>query len=403
MTTTITISASTLKHNLSGFSDMVYGFTKPPEDVSIIKVPYATWKTLNRMIQGAGDVEIVYSSGHSDTMVLRSDVVGEAVFLSVEPGTFGEYLVNEHKLKSGNAKPDILNADEIKVTGYLDMSDITYLDAGVYYNPYISTTIATNYSSFNNNTEEKEDMTTNKFMNFEFGPCTGNNIRMSMYGLAVKNASGTWVSYDAANGSIMDVDILNFDGSKFLYKMPVALNDIRIGDVIIHARKPMYVTQVTDRTMFAVDPVDGEVKEIMPTKSPFGFNFATKVVNFMGGMFNNTATAQNPFGNMWMLMAMGENKDIDPMMLMLMMNQGGMAEMNPMMLALMLGGEGKDTSMRDMLMLSMMMGQNQGHSCKCNHQEDVNPNSRVDSVCLPTPIATKPDKKPVQAETEDKG
>ena len=273
MTTIITINASTLKHSLSEFSDMVYGFTKPPEDVTVVKIPYTTWKTLNRMIQGAGDIQITYSTCPQDTMCLRSEVMDEAVFLSVEPGTFGEYLVNKCNLKSGIVKPDILSADSLVATGYIDMRDINgVVDTGLYYhNPYATTTNTTATYSFRNlniNTEEKEDMTTNKFMNFEFGPCTGNNIRMSMYGLAVKNASGTWVSYDAANGSIMDVDVFNFDGSKFLYKMPVALSEICAGDVIIHARKPMYVTQVTDRTMFAVDPVDGEVKEIMPTNLP---------------------------------------------------------------------------------------------------------------------------------------
>lgn len=248
----------------------------------------------------------------------------------------------------------------------LTVSGDAIIDGTVYINDcgsWDSVATTTNMSSLEkritdlennmNNNENKENVKMKGF-NFDFGPVNSSNIRMSMYGLAVKNASGTWVSYDTVNGSIMDVDVFNFDGSKFLYKMPVALSEIRIGDVIVHARKPMYVTRVTDRTMFAVDPVDGEVKEIMLTKSPFGFNFATKVVNFMSGMMNGAADAQNPFGNMWILMAMGDGKDIDPMMLAMMMNQGNMGGMNPMMLALMMG-DGKDTSMRDMLMLSMMM------------------------------------------------
>ena len=65
-------------------------------------------------------------------------------------------------------------------------------------------------------------------------------------------------------------------------------------------------------------------------------------------------------------MAMGDSKDIDPMMLAMMMSQSNMGGMNPMMLALMMG-DGKDTSMRDMLMLSMMMG-NQGHTCQCGKE-----------------------------------
>ena len=75
------------------------------------------------------------------------------------------------------------------------------------------------------------------------------------------------------------LDIFNFDGAKYLYKMPVAMKDIKAGDCVIHARKPMFVTRVAENSLFAVDPVDGENKEIMLAKSPFGFNFCTKVVN----------------------------------------------------------------------------------------------------------------------------
>ena len=88
-------------------------------------------------------------------------------------------------------------------------------------------------------------------------------------------------------------------------------------------------------------------------------------------MMNGTADAQNPFGNMWMLMAMGDGKDIDPMMLAMMM--GGQGNMNPMMLAMMMGGD--KTDMRDMLLLSMMMNQNQSQT----------PFIRVPPCAAPTP------------------
>ena len=250
-------------------------------------------------------------------------------------------------------------------------------------------------NNMNKDNKENEKM---KGFNFDFGPVNPNTIRMSMYGLAVKNTNGTWVSYDVNNMSIMDVDIFNFDGAKFLYKMPVALSEVQFGDVVIHARKPMFVTQVTPYTLFAVDPVEGEVKEIMPTKSPFGFNFVTKVVNFMDGMLGGTTpSAQNPFGNMWMLMMMGEdNKEFDPMVLVMMMSQGNMGGMNPMMLAMLMGSpsSGKDTNMRDMLMLSMMMSnQNQNHVCQCGNQNDVNGKERFKN----NPFADMgSDKKPVQ-------
>lgn len=197
------------------------------------------------------------------------------------------------------------------------------------------------------NNKENEKM---KFANFDFGPCTGDNVRMSMYGLAVKNISGTWVSYDVNNASIMDVDIFNFDGSKFLYKMPVAMKDIKRGDVIIHARKPMFVTAINTMSITAVDPVDGELKDIVLTKSPFGFNFVTKVVNFMDGIASTAATEANPFGNMWMFMLMSDSGKMDDILPLMLMSQNG-GNMNPMMMYALMGD---NKNMKDILPFLLM-------------------------------------------------
>lgn len=205
----------------------------------------------------------------------------------------------------------------------------------------------------NNSITIKENEKMKNFVNFDFGPCTGDNVRMSMYGLAVKNVSGVWVSYDAANHAVMDVDVFNFDGAKFLYKMPVAIKDVKAGDVVIHARKPMFVTRVGETSLWAVDPVEGENKEIMLTKSPFGFNFVTKVVNFMSGMTGNEVSADCPFGNMWMLMMMDGGSDMSDILIpMMMMNGGNMGNMNPMMMYMLMGDKG---DVKDMLPWIFMM------------------------------------------------
>ena len=113
-------------------------------------------------------------------------------------------------------------------------------------------------------------------MKFDFGP-VDSSVHMSLYGMAIKNASGTYVAYDVKTGSIMDVDIINFEGAnKFMYKMPVALSAVQIGDVIVHSKHPMFVSEVDIETnrMVAVDIYDGEEKVIVPTQSPFGFSIA---------------------------------------------------------------------------------------------------------------------------------
>ena len=210
-----------------------------------------------------------------------------------------------------------------------------------------------------NNKENK-----NMKFNFDFGPVNASTVRMSMYGLAVKNKAGTWVSYDAATGNIVDVDVFNFDGAKFLYKMPVAVKDIAAGDVVIHNSAPMFVLSVGTQTLSVVDVISGERKDIMLATSPFGFNFATKVVNFLGNMMTGAATAENPFGNMWMLMAMsGDNKDMKDMLPFMMMANGGMDMSNPMLMYALMGKGDIDP-----MMLAFMSGAFNpapAHECKC--------------------------------------
>ena len=179
----------------------------------------------------------------------------------------------------------------------------------------------------------KEDKMTG--LNFDFGPCTGDNIRMSMYGLAVKNASGTWVSYNKDSRQIIDVDILNFDGSRFMFKMPVAIKDIQIGDIVVHNRVPMFITEIDDcGKLFAVDVQAGEEKCIIPTRNMFGFDFVTKIVSLFDAI-GEAPSPDQPFGNMLPLLIAGSDNasNIDPLMVM-MMTQGvqGVDASSPWML-----------------------------------------------------------------------
>ena len=207
-----------------------------------------------------------------------------------------------------------------------------------------------NYEKKDN--EEKENKM--KGFNFDFGKITNDSIRMSMYGMAVKNASGVWTAYDKSAGDLMDVDVFNFDGSNFLFKMPVAIKDIAVGDVIVHACKPMFVVSKTEAgDLIAIDPVAGEKKTIMPSKNMFGFNFATKVVSLFDNLMGQIPTSENPFGNMWMLMLMDGKSDMKDMLIpMMLMSQanGSTNAFNPMMLMLMNDGDMKDMAIPLMLM-----------------------------------------------------
>ena len=213
---------------------------------------------------------------------------------------------------------------------------------------------------YNDNEKEKKSM--NMFKGFEFGKVDGNKVRMSMYGLAVRNQAGTWVSYDVNTGNVIDVDPFNMDGSQFMYKIPVALPQINKGDMIIHNCKPVYVTGKDESgKLVVIDIYDGEEKMILPTKNMFGFNFATKVVSLMDMAGMGQPDAENPFGNMWMLALMGDGKDFDmkDFMMLNMMNGNAGAQMNPMMMLMMMGNKGQDNDLMMAMAMSGMFNQKQ--------------------------------------------
>ena len=221
----------------------------------------------------------------------------------------------------------------------------------------------------NNNQKEGEN---NKMMKFDFGP-VDSSVHMSLYGMAIKNASGTYVAYDVKTGSIMDVDIINFEGAnKFMYKMPVALSAVQVGDVIVHSKHPMFVSEVDIETnrMVAVDIYDGEEKVIVPTQSPFGFSFITKVVSLIN--FANSADASNPFGNMLPFLLMGDSKSTDNSMLMAMAMMGGHTDMmqNPMMLYALMNKDGKNSDMLPFLLMSGFGAKPNGCGGNCSCHKD---------------------------------
>lgn len=209
----------------------------------------------------------------------------------------------------------------------------------------------------NKDKKEENKMNTSNLFNFEFGPVSSNIFRMSPYGLAVRTEKNGWIAYNAKTGDLMDVEVLNFDISKMIYKMPVALSAIAPGDILMHGGKPVFVRDIGTGTLAGptvnvIDYATASVMDILPVKSPFGFNFFTKVCPLidMSGM---TANSDNPFGNMLpFLMLNGENNDFDPTLLFLAGSMGNMDfSKNPMMLYFLMNRKDKG----DLLPFLMMM------------------------------------------------
>ena len=347
------------------------------------KFPYDKWKEFTSKFKGKC-VELWYDDSVANIEVSSND--RKMMLLDPTDNSLGTYFYNECLEEDWYADPDTgafgrdmvgvkCNIASSEVNKNMSKIDVEKLGVKIMnangdlmtIDPAYCTTQSTssncypvkNYKiNFMENEKENKDM---KGFNFDFGPCSNDNVRMSMYGLAIQNNAGVWVSYN--NGQVIDVDIMNFDGRQYMFKMPVAIKDIKVGDVVVHNRVPMFVTSV-EGGVHVVDIRAGEAKTIVPTTNMFGFNFITKIVS-MFDAFGTAPTADQPFGNMLPFMLMGDNKDIDPMMMFMMMNGGNFDMSNPMMMYFMFKDGNKGSDMLPMLM--MMNMQNQGkHECHCN-------------------------------------
>lgn len=193
------------------------------------------------------------------------------------------------------------------------------------------------------------------FGNLEFGPVKG--INMSHLGIALKNAAGNMVSYDRQNGEIIDVDLVDFNAENMVYAMPCAIKDIKKGDVIRHVNGNAVFVIGTEGGIHVIDVAAGEKKEILPTKSMFGFDFVTKIVSLIDFSAMN-ASADQPFGNMLPLMMLSDNKssmrDMLPMMMLMNGGNFGSFDMsNPLMMMALMGNGGSESN--DFFPMAMVM------------------------------------------------
>lgn len=346
------------------------------------KMDYGTWRSLNA--QRGSPVEIQISKDLNSVEIWPKDEItlivgGMEYSFDVWDRSFGEFLNELMQIELNGKSFDALSAATASASNAIQSSCEALNELNKTYSTYTwsDSTTATSMGISNSFYEKqptveinekglkingqyvediideatgnsmknrKENDSMNLFNNFDFGSCENDNVKMSMYGIAVKNANGTWVSYDAKTENIVDVDILNFD-AKYLYKIPVAIKDVEIGNVVIHNRKPMFVSKVEGGKILAIDPAAGEEKVIMLTRSMFGFDFVTKVVNLFGDL-SATASADAPFGNMLPLMLLADGGKSDDMLPLMFAMGGGKFDMsNPMMLYFLM----KDNKNKDIL------------------------------------------------------
>lgn len=350
------------------------------------RVPYEYWVTMSDWTNRDGDVTIVLAiqstqfivsdtQRHTAVNLSRFSMKPFLDFLENKYYDLYGYVVASKEQKASNLTKYVrmgsINSNYATATcntavnnAYSTATDLIYIDSSDVTSYPITIQsevdklgvqlkgIKTNISE---NKEEKKDM--NFFKNFEFGPVKNDTVRLSPYGLAVKNLNGSWVSYDGSSDSIINVDVFNFESKNLIYKIPVVPTSIKTGDIIVHQGKAMCVVADVcegDTCASVIDPRAGESKEILFCRSPFGFTFVTKLVSLLD-MSGIDANPDNPFGNMWPLALMGD-KDCDAatMMAFMMISNGGDCQFdmsNPMMMYALMSQSGSDNNLLPMLML----------------------------------------------------
>lgn len=241
---------------------------------------------------------------------------------------------------------------------------------------------------FNSKEKEKESkMDFSKILNIDFGkvPHTA-ELKPSIYGVAVLGFDNRYRAYDKINDKVMDVTGMTFD-TDMLFKIPVAVSQVRVGDVIINASNYVTVTNVhPDGTFTVVDPKASEQKIAIPAKNMFGFDFVTKIMYPFENMVQ--PSDDNPFGLNPMTMMMlsdGADMDMSTILALSMMNgNSGMMDQN-MLIPLMLMGNGKSGN-KDGLILAMAM-MNQPHPTK-KIKREIQSNAFAALDSCPIPLVT---------------
>ena len=365
-------------------------FQKAVDDNKYKRIDYKTWRELKNL-SATNKVKLVIEKADNFTTKIK-----QISFLYPITTDKAYLTLTRESQFTLFFEDDVMNSNiDIEWHTKTTIDDITYTEDGYYINqkgvstyvPYATaagtssvynTITSSDYSDFCSNYDYKNlteivdeiakdldeikkektnnmasNVNTNNIFNFDFGPVTDSNIRLSMYGYAIPNEVGKFVSYDKENERMMDVQILNFDCAGIFYKVPKPLNKVEEGDVIFHNNVPVFITDIVDETrIIVIDPKDGTEKTILPAHSPFGFDYVSTLISLVDG-FNIDPDKDNPFGSMLPLIMLSNSKSQDISLPLMMALNGKMDFDNPMMLLALTGNNNFDTS-NPLLMMMLM-------------------------------------------------
>ena len=338
------------------------------------KIPYGSWQVLHRLDTSwpkeIGSNDLCWDSSltfnqETLTKITISYIYGTDVTVEVDiPSEFYTELIKRSTLVPSSLIPDscctaatsihpispnyLNNWWESPTTISLTTDGWTIKDGSLVFNSDGSVSICDDsrfktvisgasyekeMTSIYQDKEKENDNSMNiPAMKFDFGPANADAVAMSPYGLAIR-CGDSWYAYNAKDSQTIDVTGMTFSFKNAIYKMPVAVNQVKEGDLIIHQKKAMYVVQVNDKTSIEViDLAASEQKTVIPVSNMFGFNYVTKVAPLFN-LGTITPSAENPFGNILPMMMMSsmfeddksnksEGNDFMQMMLMMSLMNG---------------------------------------------------------------------------------
>ena len=204
-------------------------------------------------------------------------------------------------------------------------------------------------------TEEKsmsKNMFGNMFKNMKFGSFNSESVKYSFNGIAFKTSDGDYVIY---NDDFTFTNVADMVIDMPVFAMPVSREQISVGDVIRHNNDWVIVNEVSSTEIKVAKPWTKEIVAVIPETSIFGFSFYTKIINPFEG-FGKDANADNPFGNIlpFLMMQNDGGDSINPMIMAMMFGGGKIDMSNPMIMYMMMA-QNKEI---DPMMMMLMMGNN---------------------------------------------
>ncbi len=192
------------------------------------------------------------------------------------------------------------------------------------------------------------------FKDIQFG--RAKRVVMSIYGPAFPTIDNEdeYIAYSKKDDEWIDVSPMIFDKDIALfYAMPVAKDNLAIGDFIFHNGGWVRVIDFDEALRPVVEtPKTKTVNTILATRNMFGFDFYTKLISPFGDMID-CASADKPFGNILPFMLLQDSNSADFLPLLLLSQGGKFDTSNPMMLYLLMKDE-KNSDILPFLMMGMM-------------------------------------------------